>query len=169
MKKRQLYLKQALILIILLFLQTTLIPLFAIEMVVPDLILLWLAYIAIRFGQIEATLGGFLAGFAQDVLTTQLFGLTALTKSITGFAAGYFYNENMTEQTLGSLRYSFIVVIMSLLHNILYYFLFYQGVRDSLLVPTLVSSLEGTIYTSLVSIVPLFYFSRKYGSSWIRS
>ena len=59
-------------------------------------VMLYLVYIALRRGQIEATINGFIIGLLQDVITTQFFGLAALSKTIAGFVAGYFFNENTT-------------------------------------------------------------------------
>ena len=50
---------------------------------------------------------GFFIGLALDLLSGSdgMLGLSALTKTVAGFIAGYFYNENKTLQTLGSYRF----------------------------------------------------------------
>ena len=69
----------------------------------------------------------------QDAVTIQFFGLMAMTKTIAGFIAGYFYNDNITTQTLGSYRFVLIVLLASFVHNLFFYGIFLQGIQDSVL------------------------------------
>ncbi len=95
MKQHQLLFQQFLVLLLLMFIQVTIVPLFAIGLYTPDILLLWILFIAFRFGQIEATVAGFCAGLLQDIFASHLLGLSALTKTLSGFLAGYLYNENI--------------------------------------------------------------------------
>lgn len=92
--------------------QMTFVPLIAVAGFTPDLLIMCLVTMGIRRGRVEATVGGFLIGLLQDLATTQFFGLAALSKSIAGFAAGAFANENTAEQTLGSYRFPFTVLLI---------------------------------------------------------
>jgi len=156
------YLRPALVALLLLLLQTTVVPFLSFGGYVPDLLLVWVVYIAIRRGQIEAAVSGFLIGLLQDVTTTQFFGLAALAKTVGGFAAGYFFNENKTEQTLGTYRFVMIILLASLIHNILYYMIFFQGTEVSLVLTTLRFSILTGLYTSLLGFLPMFVFARKH-------
>lgn len=160
------YIQSALIIVGLLLLQTTFIPLIALGSYVPDLFILWLLYIALRRGQIEATVTGFAAGLLQDIVTTRFFGLMALSKTITGFVAGYFFNENTVEQTLGSYRYVLLVLLCSFLHNLLYFTFFFQGSEEPIFFTTIELSIGMTLFTGIISVLPMFIFSRKYHTSW---
>lgn len=156
------YFRSALIAVGLLLLQTTFIPFLSVGGFLPDLFIIWVVYVAIRRGQVEAMIAGFAVGLLQDVVTTQFFGLAALSKTVCGFAAGYFYNENNTEHTLGSYRFVLIVLLCSLIHNIIYYGIFLQGIRDSVLPALLEFSLATSLYTGIISVLPMFTFVRKY-------
>jgi rod shape-determining protein MreD len=156
------YFRSALIALGLLLLQTTFIPFLSVGGFLPDLFIIWVVYVAIRRGQLEAMIAGFAVGLLQDVVTTQFFGLAALSKTVCGFAAGYFYNENNTEHTLGSYRFVLIVLLCSLIHNFIYYGIFLQGIRDSILPALLAFSLATSLYTGIVSFLPMFTFVRKY-------
>lgn len=145
-----------------LLLQTTFIPFLSIAGFLPDILLIWVVYVAVRQGQMEATITGFLVGLLQDAVSMQFFGLGALTKTIAGFVAGYFYSENSTEQTLGSYRFLTIIVVSSFVHNIIYSGIFLQGIQDSV-VPTMIEfSVATSLYTALLSVFPMFTFVRKY-------
>src|SRR5512139_3302789 len=104
-----------------LLLHTTIVPFIAIGDVVPDLPLLLVISIAIRRGQIPGTLAGFFIGLALDLLSggDGVMGLSALTKTVAGFLAGYFYNENKTFQTLGGSQFPVIVLLAGAMHNVL--------------------------------------------------
>ena len=145
----------------LLFLQTTFIPLLSLGGFVPDLLLIWVVFTALRRGQVETTVAGFLVGLLQDLVSTQLFGLAALSKTVAGFLAGYFYNENKTDQTLGTYRFLLIVGLCSLVHNGIYFLIFLQGTDSSLILSTIQFSLATTAYTMAVSALPMFAFSRR--------
>jgi rod shape-determining protein MreD len=118
------YVRSALLALGLLILQTTFIPFLSIGGFLPDLFVIWIVYVAIRRGQLEASIAGFAVGLLQDAVTMQFFGLGALSKAVCGFVGGYFFNENNTEQTLGSYRFLLIVLFSSMIHNLIYYGIF---------------------------------------------
>jgi rod shape-determining protein MreD len=156
------YIRSALVALGLLVLQTTFIPFLSIGGFVPDLFLIWVVYVAVRHGQMEAIITGFLVGLLQDAVTMQFFGLSALTKTIAGFVAGYFFNENSTEQTLGSYRFILILLLSSTVHNLLYYGVFLQGIQDAVVTTTIEFSVATALYTGLLSVLPMLTFVRKY-------
>jgi rod shape-determining protein MreD len=156
------YVRSALVALALLILQTTFIPFLSIGGFLPDILLIWVVYVAVRHGQMEATITGFLVGLLQDAVSMQFFGLGALTKTIAGFVAGYFFNENSTEQTLGSYRFLTIILVSSFVHNIIYYGIFLQGIQDSVVAVMLEFSIATSLYTALLSVLPMFTFVRKY-------
>jgi len=156
------YTRSALAVLALLLLQTTFVPFLSIGGFLPDPLLLWVVYVAIRRGQMEATITGFLVGLLQDAVSMQFFGLGALTKTIAGFVAGYFFNDNSTEQTLGSYRFLTILFLSSFVHNIVYYGIFLQGIQDSVFSTMIEFSLVTSLYTVVVGVFPMFTFVRKY-------
>ena len=156
------YTRSALAVLALLLLQTTFVPFLSIGGFLPDPLLLWVVYVAIRRGQMEATITGFLVGLLQDAVSMQFFGLSALTKTIAGFVAGYFFNDNSTEQTLGSYRFLMILFLSSFIHNIVYYGIFLQGIQDSVFSTMIEFSLVTSLYTVVVGVFPMFTFVRKY-------
>jgi rod shape-determining protein MreD len=160
------YIRSALVVFGLLLLQTTFLPFISLSGYLPDLFILYLVYIALRRGQIEATVSGFIIGLLQDIITTHFFGLATLSKTIAGFVAGYFFNENTAEQTLGSYRYVLLVALCSVVHNLIYFVFFFQGNSSSLVYSTIESTIGMTLYTCVLSVLPMFFFSRKYNTPW---
>ncbi|MGD1046108.1 MAG: rod shape-determining protein MreD [Bacteroidota bacterium] len=160
------YIRSTFVVIGLLLLQTTFLPFIALGGYLPDLFILYLVYVALRRGQIEATINGFIIGLLQDILTTQFFGLAALSKTIAGFVAGYFFNENTAEQTLGSYRYVLLVALCSVVHNFIYFIIFFQGSNSSVFFSTIEYTIGTTLYSCVISILPMFFFSKKYNTPW---
>lgn len=156
------YVRSALAVLVLLLLQTTFIPFLSLGGFLPDVLMIWVVYIAVTRGQLEATLTGFAVGLLQDAVTIQFFGLSALSKTVAGFVAGYFFNENLTQQTLGSYRFLLITLLSSFVHNILYYGIFLQGIQDALLTTMVEFSIAVSLYTALMGVFPMFTFVRKY-------
>jgi rod shape-determining protein MreD len=147
-----------------LVLQTTIIRFLAVQMIVPDLILLWIVYLAVRRGQIAATTGGFLLGLAFDLLSgpDSMLGLAALSKTAAGFIAGYFYNQNKITQTLGGYQFILITVIASLVHNLLYFVILLQGSGITWSSALLQYGIPTTAYTAALGLLPMFVFARKH-------
>jgi rod shape-determining protein MreD len=161
-------LRSAATVIVLLVIQTTLIPFISVAGVVPDLLLIWVVLTALRRGQIEATVGGFIVGLLQDLVATKFFGLAALSKTITGFVLGYFHNENTTESTLGSYRFVTLVLLAGIVHNLLFFFIFLQGLEGGIFFDVLLLSLGVTVYTGAIGVLPMFAYSRRYQTAILR-
>ena len=159
------FIRSAGVVLVLLLLQTIFIPYLSILGYVPDILLPWLVYVALRRGQVEASLYGFGVGFLQDIAATKFLGLAALSKTLCCFVVGYFYNENTIGQTLGSYRYVLIVMLSSFIHDIVYFTVFFLGVEGSLVGHVLQFSIASTVYTGVISLLPMFAFSQKYSTS----
>ncbi len=156
----QLYLRYALITLALITLQTTIIPFTSIAHIIPDILLIWIVYIAITRGQIPATIFGFAIGLVMDLLSGEFLGLSALTKTIAGFLSGYFYNENKIEMTLGNYQFLIFVAIMSFVHNVIYFVIFTQGSDVGFFTAIFRFGMFSTIYTTSLALIPYFIYSR---------
>jgi rod shape-determining protein MreD len=104
----------------LLILQLTVIPLISYTNIVPDLIVLPVIYYAVKKGQKFGMLLGFIFGFLFDVFSGGLIGPAMFSKTVAGFIAGYFYNENKIELTLGSAFFMVIVLLCSSVDSLFY-------------------------------------------------
>jgi rod shape-determining protein MreD len=144
-------------------LQTTLARYLAIESIAPDLLLLWIVYLALREGQIAATTAGFFLGLLVDLISGRdgMLGLAALSKTVAGFVAGYFYNENKIMQMLGGYQFVLVVAIASIVHNVLYFIVLLQGTEVGWLDAVVFYGLPTTAYTAALALLPMFVFSRQ--------
>ena len=150
--------------LLLITLHTLLIEFFAVAGIAPDVLLLWVVYLAIREGQIAGTGAGFAIGLAMDFLSGHdgVLGLSALAKTVGGFIAGYFYNENKTLQTLGGHRFIIAIATASLLHNVFYFLIILQGKDIPWWHTILLYGVPTTLYTVVLGLIPMFAFARKY-------
>lgn len=153
-----------LITVLLFLVQSVVVPYLSILHIAPDVLLLWVIYLAVRRGQVVATGAGFLIGLVLDLLSGDdgMLGLSSLAKSLAGFIAGYSYNENKTFQTLGSPQLILITAVASLVHNAVYFFIFLQGSGVGWVDAIVHYGIPDTLYTSAIALLPMFVYARKY-------
>ena len=146
-----------------LLLQTTLARFLAIGGLPPDLTLLWIVYLAVRRGQIAATVAGFASGLVLDLMSGHdgMLGLSALCKTSAGFLAGYFYNENKTLQTLSTYRFLLLLAFVTIVHNLLYFTIFLQGSEVSWWGAVFFYGIPSALYTAALGLIPMFAFARR--------
>lgn len=144
--------------------QTTLANLLTIGTAIPDVLVIWLVYLAVVRGQLGATLTGFFTGLLVDLLSGHdgMLGLSSLTKSLAGFLAGYFYNENKIEHNLSSWRFVIATALASALHNAIYFLILLQGTTIEWWRAIAVYGIPSTLYTLALAVIPMFIFRRKY-------
>lgn len=157
------YLKYAGILIALIIVQKTLVGLIEVTsfQITPDIVIIGLVYVAIKKGKITGTVSGFVAGLFLDILSFTFLGLMALSKSVAGFIAGFFNIENKTERYLNTFMFTVIVCIASLINNIIYFTIYFQGTNLMFTDVLLRYVLPTTVYTGIFSIIPVIFARRK--------
>jgi rod shape-determining protein MreD len=131
-----------------LLIQIYFIPLIEIKIWRPDLIILVVIYTGYRFGVINATITGFLLGIIQDLLGTNLLGISALSNCIVGFLAG------QTKQMKFSINAKTLTTIILILLNSSIFYFFYQINSEATFVYLLFTRVfPNTIYTFLAGII----------------
>lgn len=157
------YIKYAGILVVLIILQKTLVGFIDVTSyrITPDVVMVGLVYAGINKGKVTGSISGFLAGLVLDLFSFSFIGLMALSKSAAGFAAGYFNKENKIEQYLGTYRFLLIVLFCSLINNIIYYVIYFQGSNLSFMDIFLRYIVPTAIYTSIFSLFPIIFARRK--------
>ncbi|MER3523247.1 MAG: rod shape-determining protein MreD [Ignavibacteria bacterium] len=150
--------------LLLVLLQTTIVNVLTLGYAVPDLLILWIVVLAIRRGQVVATLYGFGIGVFLDLISGSdgMLGLSALSKSLAGFVAGYFYHENRIELTLSSVRLVVVVGSAALLHNAVYFLIFLRGSDVIWWRAVSEHGVPSTLYTTVLSVIPMAISRRKY-------
>ena len=155
--------RYALVTVVLVVLQSTFVRYIAIENITPDLLVVWIVYLALRYGQIHATVAGFLIGLTMDIISGGFIGLSGLSKTVCGFVAGYFYDETRITEILATYRFAIMVFVVSLVHNVIYFTILVQGSELPFWRTLVLFGLTTSIYTSAFSLLPIFRYSRVRG------
>jgi rod shape-determining protein MreD len=157
------YVKYSVTLLILVIIQKTLIWLIAVTpyQITPDIVLIGLVYIGIQKGKLVGSIGGFVFGLIFDVFSFSFLGLTALSKCISGFIAGFFNSENKIERYSHSYIFIFLLLLCSFVHNLVYFFIYFQGTNLSFIDILIRYIIPTSVYTALIGILPVIFTGKK--------
>ena len=157
------YLKYAGILLLLIIIQKTLVNFIDVTefQITPDIVLIGLVYVGIKRGKITGSIAGFLSGLVLDIFSFSFLGLMALTKTITGFASGFFHDDNKIERYLNSYIFILIVSFCSMINNTVYFMFYFQGTNLGFIDILLRYILPTTVYTALFSVFPVIFARRR--------
>jgi rod shape-determining protein MreD len=158
---RVLYIFAIILFFPLLVLQSTIVPLISIVGVIPDLILILLVYFTLRLGQIHGAILGFVYGFLLDMITGNIFGSAMIAKTISGFVAGYFYNENKLDIYFKSVVFSLIVLLSATIDSFIFSFFSSVELEKSILLRFLQQGMFPGIYTAVISLVLVMFHPRR--------
>ena len=96
----------------------------SVEGLTPDILLIFCVWVALREGQFVGMFAGFACGILFDIITQDVIGTDALSKTLVAFSACWFYKRDSLDQILSSYKFLVIVLCTSLLHNLVYYFFY---------------------------------------------
>ena len=125
----------------------------------PDVVLLYVMLTAVRHGQIEGALTGFVSGFALDAIYG-LWGINMFIKTLIGFLIGFLsaINSQVFERSVN--RVVELTLLVSLTHNgLLVLFALLQEATDTgyLLLSV---CLGGTLYTAFIAFLAVIFWRR---------
>lgn len=109
-----------LVLIILQFVIPKYMP-FDIWMVYPNFILMFVVYTALNKGVMKGQIAGFVYGLTWDILSTDIFGIKALSFTIAGYLAGSFNKKLNKNQPLTQIIVMAVgLIVTQLVLNVTY-------------------------------------------------
>ncbi|MCB0702208.1 MAG: rod shape-determining protein MreD [Candidatus Kapaibacterium sp.] len=151
----QRYVVYAIVAILLSLIQFSLLNFVEVQGITPDLLLILCVWIAIREGRFTGIIAGFLIGITLDIVSFDLVGINAFTKTIAGFVAGSFYQEGKEQLILHGLKFLLIVFISSFIHNLIYFF-FYIKLSDITFVSFFLKyGIAFSFYTTVFAVIPM--------------
>ena len=84
----------------------------------PDVVLLYVAYVALRRGRVEGAATGFGMGLAMDFLVTpEILGLNTVLKTLMGFVIGLFRSEQGENLRLTPVQAFVGALVVAMVHN----------------------------------------------------
>lgn len=149
------YIAYVILALVLSFVQFSLLNFVVVQGITPDLLLILCVWISIREGRFTGTIAGFLIGLTLDIITFDLIGVNALTKTIAGFIAGSFYQEGKEQVILHSLKFLLIVFISSFVHNSIYFFFYIKLSSITFLSFLLEYGVAFSLYTTVFAVIPM--------------
>ena len=133
--------------------------LLSIKGVRPDFVIIILIFFGLNFGGLHATVVGFSVGLIQGLgfLGGGFIGLSSLTKSITGFYAGFFQKSKRKWNDL-----YFLIIFLSgcLIHNFLFFYIYTLGSKINIFSMLIKFVLPKSIYTTIIGMM-IFYVFKK--------
>ncbi|NOY05730.1 MAG: rod shape-determining protein MreD [Chlorobi bacterium] len=154
------HVKYIAVLVLLVMAQQFVVPFITIKEAGPQFPVLLVAFIALGYGQIQSTVYGFVAGLLGDVLAMETIGIGALALTLAGFAAGYFFDQERTDEPLGSSRYVVTVIVTAMMYYLLYIFTYFRSLNENVAELILRIGLGGAVYTAVIGIVVALIASR---------
>jgi len=132
----------------------------AINSVSPQLVILFVVYVALREGQLLGMCNGFIAGFFHDLLVTHFLGLTSFIAVIASLVAGFFYKESDVELAAKTFNFTWIASLSLFISEFAALPIIASGELNYLYV-FLKFTLGTTIYTSVFAMIIVFVNGRK--------
>jgi rod shape-determining protein MreD len=146
--------------VVLLIVQATLVDMVSLKGITPDLLLIFIVYLAVKEGQMYVLPWGFALGLVLDLSTGTVIGLSALSKTVAAFTAGYFFSENKITMTLSTYRFLLLVFLTAFVHNAVYFTIFTMGSDIGLFGAVFGVGLASALFTTTVAILPMLVTSR---------
>jgi len=125
----------------------------------PDVVLLFVIWMSLRYGQIGGSLAGFFAGFGLDAIYG-LWGTHMFVKTIIGFLIGTLDLIDSEVFERSKRRIVEITSAVALIHNVLFFMfiLIQDGIsRESLAV---MLCLGNTLYTTFLAFIVAVFWRR---------
>lgn len=144
-----------------LVIQITIVPLIAVNGIVPDLVIILLVFYSLKRGQLYGTVLGFVYGLLFDLITGSLLGSSMLAKTLAGFVAGYFSNENKIEIYFRSYNFALIVLLCSVINAVITAFFGNIDVNNNLFAMTFQLGLMPGLYTAVISLISIVFYPRR--------
>ncbi len=157
------YLLPILLFIAALLIQIIIVPFISIEGIIPDLVLIILVYYTLRKGQLFGTVLGSIYGLTFDLITGGIIGSTMFTKTLAGFIAGFFYNENKKDIYFTSYLFLLIVLLCSIIDSVAFTLISSFEITTNIFSLLINQGLFPAVYTTVLStIITIFYPKRRY-------
>lgn len=128
-----------------LILQITLVKYIQIFTWQPDLVLIVLVSYSLRQGPNLGMTAGFGVGLVQDLISTHFLGLTALSKTVAGFAAGNFAGK-FSQRT----EFFLTILVSGLIHDFIYFLIYTLGEEFSFQSLIFLYTIPNVLYTVLI-------------------
>ncbi len=137
--------------------QVTVVPWIAVKEIAPALVVLPLVFFTLKYGQIYGTIIGFLAGIIFDFVSGGLIGLSMFSLTLTGFIAGYFYNDVKFIFATDTRQYIICLLVCSTVHFFAYSLTALSGLSFNFLALLIEHTMLPALYTTFAGVIMLAF------------
>ncbi len=125
----------------------------------PDVVLLFVIWVSLRYGQVGGALAGFLAGFGLDAIYG-LWGTHMFVKTLMGFLIGTLDLIDSEVFQRSQRRILEITSAVALIHNVLFFMfvLLQDGISSENL--ALILCIGNTLYTTFIAYIISVFWRR---------
>jgi rod shape-determining protein MreD len=153
--------KPIVLFLILLFLQIKVVPIISLEGVIPDLIIIYLAFYTLQNGRLWGLVAAAIAGFVFDLVSGGLVGGAMFSNTIAIFITGLFYKEQKSEFYIHSYFFALITLIASVINAAVYSMVAHFDLYSRFLSFLLFQGLLPGIYTASISLLFTVLYPKK--------
>ncbi|MCF8267488.1 MAG: rod shape-determining protein MreD [Ignavibacteriales bacterium] len=146
--------------VLLAIVQFLVVPFIQIYSVYPKIILLPVVYFSLSQGQFRGTIAGFIFGLIYDLLSGDIWGINAVSLTVAGFFAGYFFDESVTDPFYYFRKFLIILFFTTLIETLINSLSSFEGLDLSFIAFLLIQSILPALYTSFIA-VPLAFFRKE--------
>lgn len=139
------------------------IPMISIGSVIPDLVIIVVVGFSLYYGQFFGTIFGAFAGLFFDLVSGGVLGSAMFAKTIGGFIAGYFYNENKIDYNTSSMFFLLIVFLTAAINSFFYLLLSSSEIKLTTSYLILEQGILPGIYTTFFALPVIIYNQRRKG------
>ena len=140
------------ILLLSIILQSTIMQLFSISGIYPDLVVASVMVLSLWYGRIAGIWAGFFTGLLLDIWAPEQLGLNALSLTITGTVVGFFDNKRINT---GPISQFFLFILGSTLHDIIIFY-FTTGTTEALVPFLLGEAVPRAVFTAIFAMILVF-------------
>lgn len=131
-------------------LQKTIAPLFSINDITPDFILILVIAFSLQQGRVRGILCAFVVGLLFDSIGTEFVGLSSLSQSVAAYLAGLFGGERLERRLGGIVGFLFFVIFI---HDFIYNTILSLGTSVTFFRNVFKVVLPSTCYTLIFVII----------------
>ena len=121
----------------------------------PDLVLIILVMFSLQHGKIAGSTAGFFAGTLSDLMSWNLLGVGALSKSVTGYTAAA-VGKMMQERN----RFLLTLFVSGLIHDIIFNYINTLGKEIHWWALLILQIIPNLLYTAFVGVVIYYFLDR---------
>lgn len=138
------------VIIVTIIIQSTLLPLFAIQGIYPDMLLVIVVSYALLSGKEKGVGMGFFAGLLHDLASGSIFGTITLSKLATGYIFGLAERKVFKEHVLLPMVATVIATVLNSL--IMFMLLFMFGIKVDIVSVAMNNVLPLALYNLIIAI-----------------